>query len=380
VRLGTCIAVELLVGAATLASLVAGSAAGVAELRAYLDRSYDDPVAPLATVREADERTPPATPPDAAAAVAAVVPDAAPVAAAGLAPDRPVPIWMSEGSDDAAVAPLMSGEVVRAKFNRGGSSLSLRLDFDNGARAAFKPEQIHPQSNPRREIAAYRLDRLLGLHRVPPAVGRRFPVATIVKAATGHDRGKLPRLDDEAVKRNGMLRGELSWWIPVIEDAKVAGFKVDQTDGIVTWKRYLRAGATIPERDVGLVRQISDMVAFDFLIDNTDRWSGNNVKVSADRAILYFMDNTMGFTHDMRGHRKSHIYLSRVQTFSRRLVDRLRRLTRDEVAAVMVDAEPFEALVTQRELDALIARRDRLLDYIDDLIAKHGEDKVLAFP
>ena len=47
------------------------------------------------------------------------------------------------------------------KLNIGGSSLSIRLDFASGARAAFKPHQIWPQSKPRREIAAYRIDRYL---------------------------------------------------------------------------------------------------------------------------------------------------------------------------------------------------------------------------
>ena len=38
-RLGTCIAVEVIVGVATLGALGAGSAWGVAELRDYLRRS-----------------------------------------------------------------------------------------------------------------------------------------------------------------------------------------------------------------------------------------------------------------------------------------------------------------------------------------------------
>jgi len=167
----------------------------------------------------------------------------------------------------------------------------------------------------------------------------------------------------------------------VIKGGKVAGFPMDATDGIVTWKKYLRPGATIPPGDVALCRQISDMIAFDFLIDNIDRWTGNNAQVSPDSSVLYFMDNTMSLTADRRGHRKSETYLSRVATFSRRLVERLRGLTADEVrTAVAEDIEPFDSLLTERELDALMSRRDALLEYIDGLIAEHGEDKVLAFP
>lgn len=388
-RLGTCIAVEVIVGVATLGGLGAGTAWGVAELRDYLARSD-------ANAAHAAETLQVVTPPDATTAITAPIPAAAEVSA-GIAAAAPpidvvaaappvdgagVPAWNEHGRDDAAaLAPLRAGHIERVKFNRGGSSLSLRIDFDNGARAAFKPEQIHPQSNPRREIAAYRLDRMLGLNRVPPAVGRTFSVEEIVAAVPPKERHKLSRLDEEAVARKGQFRGELSWWIPVIEPARVGGFGIDQTDGIVTWKKHLRAGARIPERDAALVRQISDMITFDFLLDNTDRWSGSNAKVSEDGTVLYFMDNTMAVTSNAKGHRKSHTYLSRVQTFSRRLIGAIRALTEDQIRAVLDhDTDPFDFLATRKEIDALMARRDKLIEYVDELIADHGEDKVLAFP
>ncbi|MCB9572602.1 MAG: hypothetical protein H6709_11000 [Kofleriaceae bacterium] len=314
-------------------------------------------------------------------AVAVTTPDAG-VAIDAAAMPAVLPAWRLDAHTDAdALAPLRVGEVTRVKFNRGGSSLSLRLEFDNGARAAFKPEQVHPQSNPRREIAAFRVDRLLGLDRVPPAIGRTFAMATLRAAIASDERGRAFKLDDEAVPRKDGLRGELSWWIPIIKDAKVDGFRIDETDGIVTWKRMLRPGTAIPAEDYDVVHQISDMVTFDFLLDNTDRWSGNNAKVSEDGKVLYFMDNTMAFTSNPKGHRKSHIYLNRVQTFSRRLIDRIRALTEDELrAAVADDVEPFPMLLTDREIGALMARRDLLISYVDDLIAEHGEAAILAFP
>src|SRR5690606_22736581 len=55
------------------------------------------------------------------------------------------------GAPDAELlAPIGAAKVTRVKLNLGGTSLSLRLDFANGARAAFKPEQEHYQSDPRR--------------------------------------------------------------------------------------------------------------------------------------------------------------------------------------------------------------------------------------
>ena len=386
-RLGTCIAVELFVGVATLGALGAGSAWGLAELRGYLDRSEaaaarqaERPVEPPAEPVQVGKVVEPEAPPP--ARPAAPEPDVDPTDVVPPPEGPGIPAWNRLGHDDAAaLAPLRTGRITRVKFNRGGSSLSLRIDFDNGARAAFKPEQVHPQSNPRREIAAFRLDRLLGLNRVPPAVGRTFTVEEVVAAVPSDERYKLPRLDEEAIARGGVLRGELSWWIPVIAPARVSGFEIDDTDGIVTWKRYLRAGATVPESELGLVRQISDMITFDFLLDNTDRWSGSNAKVSEDGTVLYFMDNTMAVTSNSRGHRKSHGYLARVQTFSRRLIGAIRALTEEQVRGVLApDPEPFAYLASDKEVAALLSRRDKLLEYVDALIAEHGEDKVLAFP
>ena len=45
-----------------------------------------------------------------------------------------------------------------------------------------------------------------------------------------------------------------------------------------------------------------------------------------------------------------------------------------------VDVEPFEYYLHDGEITALMSRRDRALEYIDSLIAAHGEQAVLAFP
>jgi len=123
------------------------------------------------------------------------------------------------------------------------------------------------------------------------------------------------------------------------------------------------------------------MTLYDFVIDNTDRWTGNNAKVSEDGVVLYFMDNTLSFSRSKSGSHKSHLYLERVQTFSRRLVARLRSLDVAEVRAVLApDAAPFDPLLTDTEIEGLMGRRDAALSYIDGLIALHGEAAVLVFP
>ena len=259
--------------------------------------------------------------------------------------------------------------------------MSLRLEFDNGAKAAFKPEQTFLQSNPRREIAAYRVDRLLGIGRVPPAIGRTFSLAELEAAVDKSQRGQVGRLRSEAIARRGQVKGEASWWIPVLADTFIGNNRVDSTDAIVTWRRWLKVGATIPEDRRELCAQLSSMTLFDFVIDNPDRWTGNNAKASEDKAVMYFMDNTMSFSRSKKGSHKNHIYLARAQVFSRRLVARLREIDEAQVrAALEPEAAPFDRLLTDPEIEALLGRRDHVLEYVDALIAEHGEDRVLVFP
>ncbi len=284
--------------------------------------------------------------------------------------------------DSELLAPLRTGKIVAVKFNTGGSSVSLRIDFDNGARAAFKPRQINTQTVPRHEIAAYRINRLLGLRSVAPAIGRSFKAADILSAVVAKSRHLLPRMRREMIiDSGGVVSGELSWWIPVIQRAFIEGFPLDTTDGIVTWKRYLSQARTIPRRHKRLLAQISDMLVFDFVINNVDRWSGGNARISNDRKNLYYMDNTLAFGISPDGHTRSRIYIARTQKFSRTLIGRLRGLTRSEIrGAVAADRGPFEYLLSPREIGAALARRDYVLRYVDALIAQHGEEAVLLFP
>ncbi|HTJ42992.1 MAG TPA: hypothetical protein VL463_12900 [Kofleriaceae bacterium] len=364
-RLRTCLAVELCAGLTLLGGLGVGAVYGVRAGAGYLA----DTEAAAATI-EAPE-------------LAAAREGVRPLAGAQLHIDTLAPKLgtVFPKADEDLLAPLRGSKVVRVKLNHGGTSLSLRLDFEDGARCAFKPEQTFFQSNPRKEIAAYRIDRLLGIGHVAPAVARSFSVDELVAAVDPSQRGAgTQKMLDDIVARGGRVSGECQWWIPEIIDAKIEGERVDMDEGIVRWHRYLRAGAPIPDDALEMTAQISDVILFDFVIDNVDRWTLSNTKGTPDGHVLYFMDNTLSLTPYPTGLPKSHIYLHRSEKFSRRLVARLRTLTRDEVEKALVDHGPLGALLQPDEVTALLARRDAALAYIDGLIADHGEDQVLVFP
>jgi Golgi casein kinase, C-terminal, Fam20 len=415
VRLGSYVAVELAVGAIALSGVVVGTIAVVSTLAPRPHPPVPVASAPAVAavpgallapqVRSQPAVTPaaPALPADpsisatasATATTASLTSIATPRSEAGepaaiVADPRPraaateAPVASVYGATDAELlAPLRDSAVVGCKANRGGTSLSLRLEFQSGGRAAFKPEQIHPQSQPRREIAAFRIDRMLGIGRVPPATAIAVSWEQLLAAVAPANRVEvITRLRAEARPRRGLLRGVASWWIPEIKVAAIGKHPIDTTDGIVTWKRYLTIGAVRSPEVAELVAQISDMVLFDFLIDNSDRWSGGNARTSMDGRILYFMDNTLSFTRNKQAHIRTSTYLHRVQVFSRRLVDRVRNFTREELVEAINGADDaiLAPLLTEEELNAVMARRALAVAYLDEQIATHGAQQVLAFP
>ena len=297
---------------------------------------------------------------------------------------EPDPAWSFVGKPDKELlAPLREQTITRVRFNKGGTSISLRVDFADGSRAAFKPDQTNYQTIPRKEIAAYRIARLLGIDTVPPALGRKFRREDVVSKLDDRSRELLPRfLAEVKTDENGMIQGELSHWIPEIRDFEIGGFRIDSVDGMVTWKRFLQQGdRKIPPGAQHALPQLSTMLAFDYLINNSDRWSGSNAKGSPDGKVLYLMDNTLSFGPEREGHTRVRIYLERSKKFSRRLIAALRSLDDEVVRKAMTrDTEPYPRLLTDAEIRAVLHRRGRLIEYVDALIQEHGEAAVLAYP
>jgi hypothetical protein len=284
-------------------------------------------------------------------------------------------------TDAELLATIGTTQVTKVKLNHGGTSLSLRLDFKSGGRASFKPEQTWPQSDPRREIAAYRLDRLLGIGHVSPTKPVAIPIRDVLAVVDPSYRAfTIDRIEKEAVARRGVLHGELQWWIPDIALARIGRAQMDEPEGRALWTKYLQIGSQIPIEVRPLMEQLSMCITFDELIDNSDRWSGNNTVMSPDGKILYFLDNTLSFSIASLGHLQTLDALHRVQMFSRSLVGKLRKLTRDSIVEAIGTGDTLGTLLRDVEIDAIIARRDHIVSYIDKLIAKYGEDAVLAFP
>jgi hypothetical protein len=280
-------------------------------------------------------------------------------------------------SDELLLDRVRTQPIARFKLNHGGSSLSFRVDFADGSRAAWKPMQTNMQSVPRKEVAAYRLNRLLGLHAVPPAAPRAVTREELFEHLHPESLVALPRIKAETVfGPDGRTIGTASYWIPIIKDS---GF--DTPDGRKQTQAWLTIGQPIPPDRLSMAAQVSTLIVFDFLTSNPDRYSGGNMKMSEDGKVLYYMDNTMSFYVDGSGNERNREVLFKTQRFSRALYEALGKVTMANMQRALAEelGTPYEIL-TPAEISAVVARRAVVQRYISDLIAQQGEREVLFFP
>jgi hypothetical protein len=279
-------------------------------------------------------------------------------------------------SDELLLDRVRTLPIKRFKLNHGGSSLSFRAEFSDGSRAAWKPTQTNMQTIPRKEVAAYRLNRLLGLNAVPPAAPRAVTRDELLEHLHPDSLPALPRIKAETVfGANGVAIGTASYWIPVIKDS---GF--DTPEGQKLSQTWLTQGQPIPPDQRGMAAQLSTLFVFDFLTANPDRYSGGNMKMSEDGKKLYFMDNTMAFFVG-EGNQRTRDVLMRTQKFSRALYEALPKITVPTLTRALAQEEgtPIEIL-TPPEIAAVVARREIVQRHIDGLIREFGAARILCFP
>lgn len=255
---------------------------------------------------------------------------------------------------------------IGTRQNVGSTSVNLHLHLAGGIDAAWKPRTTTHGETYRAEIAAYRLNRLLGMNRVPPAVSRIIPRAQLRLAPTS----------PVVFERDNTARGAAIYWVPVLRDSLI-----DRPREIERWSAWLRQGRTIPAEQRVRAEEISSLLVFDFLTGNWDRWSGSNVPMDADGHLIY-RDNNGGFEEPfVEGLlQRGMFWLRRAQRFSRSVIERARAMTDASIRAEMaLDPDRAHPPLTDAQIRSLLRRRDALIQYVDGLSRRHGEANVLAF-
>jgi hypothetical protein len=276
---------------------------------------------------------------------------------------------------------------VSARKGFGGRSLAFRVQLADGRRAYFKPEQTFA-AHWFSEIAAYHLDRELGLGRASPVVGRTLPWA-VFAAAAGND----PRVKEVRVRRDGTVRGSLIAWIEGDLDpvALPPGWehwlRLDPPRGATPFQRVddwargkapIRPSAAGPPDTPDRVAELSDLVLFDYLIGNLDRWGGGytNVRTRGAGGPLVHLDNANGFHAGVTSTRHLDAQLAAVERFRRKTVEAIRGFDVHGFAR-RLSHEPLAPILTEQQLERVEVRRQRILDHVAAVERKHGADSSL---
>src|SRR5689334_17742058 len=106
-----------------------------------------------------------------------------------------------DAHDDAVRRDLATLPIEHVELGSGGRALGFEIELSNGSKGYFKPEQSFA-AHWYAELAAYYVDRALGLGRVPPAIGRKIPWSWLEHAA-----GRSPHAGEIVVQRDGTVRG-----------------------------------------------------------------------------------------------------------------------------------------------------------------------------
>lgn len=301
------------------------------------------------------------------------------VALTASAQDDALP-FVGASDDQDTILDRLSTRVPRELEQVGTSSVTLKLDLGVGTNAAFKPRT---RSHPRgylSEIAAYRVARALEMDNVPPVVGLRIP-RRLMEARFTSDHEE----DWEAIRQEilwdapGVARGASIHWIPRMRSTPLATY-----EGLSEAGPWLQIDQPMPppERSA-IARDLSTMLAFDYLIGNWDRFSGGNVSTDDGEQRLFVRDHNVAFQAPLTDHRYERLrgLLERSQRFSRAFVEAVRGLGEARIRAALAEDPEAEIrdILSDEQIDGVLSRRRAFLSYVGALIALHGEAAVLAW-
>ena len=349
---------------------------------------------------------------------AAVVPESGEPQAAAL---PPLFVWGTPASVEARIRPILEagqplGEPALLSMTEslspdeagGGSTLVYRLIKDKTTIAAYKPFQKRFQSNYRSEIAAYRLCPVMKCgFDVPVNLPVVFEFQEFSRLYARNASNPKAEFTEIIPTPNGdgshRVDGTFKQWIP-----EYADFPIELKS---LWRAWLNPGTTredlqrpaseiVPEvakkHELGarfadklaphlenltkyeLARQISNLIVFDFLVNNWDRFSGvpklYGINCQIVHGRLMSIDNGAAFAKTPNSKPRQH--LEQIQRFSRLTYDAIRAFDKESLTkALFPSPSPMEL----EKIDTFWALRDAYLNYVEQCIEKNGEDETFFF-
>jgi len=226
---------------------------------------------------------------------------------------------------------LAASEVARSKTRRDGVNKYKKVVLDKDgiwANSIFRWERVvrrpgldtsrHFRDSYQSEVAAYKINEILGLNNIPPTVYRE------VEGRSGSIQLWMEKTTKEVDRRK----------------------KGTKPPDVTSWNR-----------------QSHDMRIFDNLINNIDR-NQNNILIDKDWN-LWLIDHTRSFAMDWTLPEPD-----KVSRCSRTLYNALKQMDEGLVRETLT---PF---LSESEVEAFFVRREKLIELLEDRVAEVGESKV----
>jgi len=291
----------------------------------------------------------------------------------------------------------------------GGSTLTFKIQNKGKIIAALKPLQTRRQSNYRAEIAAWRICELLQCDFKVPynkevRVEKSVFLTMYSRSTSSRKDSYTPQLVDLIWTRHDgkeYLHATLKEWI---ED--FTRFPIEYTSLWKPWlaqnsapapselknslapiqersrinRLYDKILAAAPDLDTqGLAAQIAQVLIFDYLTGNWDRfsgvedWWGVNCQFAKNKIVS--IDNGAAFQPYSNKKVLERFLLA--QKYGRRFIRDLHALDKDETLALLFpDADSREL----RSYEQFWRQRSALLAHVDSLVEQYGAENVYAFP
>ena len=302
---------------------------------------------------------------------------------------------------------VSNDEISAVKKLNGGSTLVYKLIRDKQTYAAFKPKQSRKQSNHRSEIAAYRLCPLMRCRFDVPV---NEPVWFTYRQFSGlyaripsNPPDELREIEPVRVEEEDRVIGTQKawiasyalfpiemeeWWLPMFDKTK-AELQAAQAVALLDDPKLLAHPngtkfATELKTHFGsltqyeLALQLSNLLVFDFLLNNWDRYSmkrtfwGVNCQFSEGRFMS--IDNGAALSQSPNSRPEKH--LQSVHRFSRLTYEAIRALDHDKTLARLY---PEASEVEKKRFETFWQQRERYLAHIQSLISEYSEAEVLFF-
>lgn len=281
-------------------------------------------------------------------------------------------VTRGEIEEDRLLGQLRSSAVATA-WVLSDRSLSLKIRLKPGGKAVFKPLLRH-DFRALKEVAAFRVAKCLGLNNIPPSTLKKVPLPRIQRLVEISDVNVAAALNERAAQDStGSLPGAVIAWIDGLDDQGIQSLGGNQAM-FQLLSRSGRAANPI------LAHDAAQMVVFDYLVGNWDRFSGANFFLTPDQMGLVWLDHNNSFARLSEGQlERLERVLRKMEWFPADLMERIEKLVVSDIKECLAEEPGNEdyPLLDESELQRLLERRRTLLARLKSLAGRFGKANVL---